>query len=341
MASYLITGASGFIGGHVAERLVRDGHQLRCLVRQTSNLEVLEQLELELVYGEITDQRAVEAAVDGVDVVIHLAGMTSARRYQQMLEVNRDGSWQVARACASQPRPPVLVVVSSIAAAGPALRGHVRSEMERPMPISNYGTSKRAGEYAAERFADQVPTTVVRPGVVFGPRNRDLFPIYHSIDNWRVHVILGLAPPQISLIHVEDLVEILLRAAERGHRVDPQAGTPGRGEGYYFAVCDEYPDYARLGKILKHLIREDGRGIPAFLPSPLSWLVGGITQLVSAMLGTSITVNLDKVREAHATGWACSTKAIREQLDFQPAADLRSRLKETANWYRQNGWLKS
>ena len=135
MARYLITGATGFIGGHVAERLARDNHQLRCLVRETSRLEILEPLGAELVYGSITDRDAVESAVEGMDVVMHVAGMTSAQRYQQMLSVNRDGSWHVARACASQARPPVLVVVSSIAAAGPVPRGRVRSELDRPIPF--------------------------------------------------------------------------------------------------------------------------------------------------------------------------------------------------------------
>ena len=119
MARYLITGASGFIGGHVAERLASDGHQLRCLVRETSSVEVLEPLGVELVHGSITDRAAVASAVEDMDVVIHLAGMTSAQRYEQMLQVNRDGSWQVARACAEQAQPPILLLVSSIAAAGP------------------------------------------------------------------------------------------------------------------------------------------------------------------------------------------------------------------------------
>lgn len=339
MARYLITGASGFIGGHLAERLAGDGHQLRCLVRETSNLDVLEPLGAELVFGSITDRAAVESATEGVDVIMHLAGMTSARRFQRMLEVNRNGSWQVAAACAAQARPPVLVVVSSIAAAGPISRGEVRNEQQRPSPISNYGTSKRAGEIAVEHFVDRVPTTIVRPGVVFGPRNVDFFPVFYSISTSRLHPVLGLAPPRISLIHVEDLVEILVRAATRGERVDPAGETPGSGKGYYFGVCAEYPDYARLGKMLKHLLREDGRGIPFFLPSPLSWLVGGLTQLVASLRGTSITLNLDKVREAYAPNWSCSTGAVREQLEFEPA-DLASRLLQTADWYRQQGWMK-
>ena len=318
MARYLITGATGFIGGHVAERLAGDGHQLRCLVRETSSLEILGPLGAELVHGSINDRDVVKSAVEGMDVVIHLAGMTSALRYQQMLSVNRDGSWNVARACASQARPPVLVLVSSIAAAGPVTRGEVRSELDRPSPISNYGISKRAGEIAVEYFADRVPTTIVRPGIVFGPRNRDFFPVFQSIANSRVHPVMGLAPPRISLIHVEDLVEILLRAVTRGRRVDPLAGAPGRGEGYYFGVCDEYPDYARLGKILKHLLRKDGRGIPFFLPSPLSWLVGGLTQLVAALRGTSITVNLDKVREAHAPSWPVRPARFKQSWTFIP-----------------------
>jgi nucleoside-diphosphate-sugar epimerase len=339
MTKYLVTGASGFIGGHLVERLVRDGQHVRCLVRSSSDLTILRPLDLELVTGEITDPRAVQQAVEGVDVVINAAGMTSAHRYSTMLKVNRDGSGMVGWACAQQPQPPVHLLVSSIAASGPVQRGMIRQRRTPPTPVSKYGSSKRAGERAAEMFAGTVPTTIVRPGIVFGPRDREFFTVFQSVAEWRGHAVLGLCPPRISLIHVEDLVEILLRAARQGTRIVPGTAPSGCGQGFYFAVCPEYPDYARLGKTLKHLLREDGRGMPIFIPSPLSWFVFGLIQLISACRGTRSTLNLDKVREATAANWSCSTEELENELDFVPADCLKDRLMQTAQWYRQNGWL--
>lgn len=339
MAKYLVTGASGFIGGHLTERLVRDGHQVRCLVRPTSDLSVLGTLDVELIEGAITDPEPVQAAVTGVDFVIHAAGMTSAHRYSRMLAVNRDGCGLVGWACANQPQPPVHLVVSSIAASGPVLRGRIRTRDDLPAPVSRYGMSKRAGEVAAAMFADRVPTTIVRPGVVFGPRDTEFYSVFKSIAEWRGHAILGICPPRISLVHVEDLVEILVRAVQQGSRIQPGASPGGCGEGYYFGVCPEYPDYARLGKTMKQLLRSDGRGMPIYLPSPLSWFVCGLAQLLQAARGTRSTVNLDKVREATAQNWSCSTRDLEEELGFYPRESLRQRILETADWYRREGWL--
>jgi nucleoside-diphosphate-sugar epimerase len=233
----------------------------------------------------------------------------------------------------------VFIFVSSVAAAGPAPKDRLRAESDSPAPVSNYGRSKRAGEIAVEELARQLPATVVRPGIVFGQRNSETFPIFATIRRFRCHPIAGCRSPRLSLIHVEDLVEILLRSADRGARIDPSEIESGRlGRGYYFACAPEFPTYAELGRMIaKPLGRPWMLPIPA--PYPLPWLIAGGNQLMSQLRRRPDSFNLDKIREARVASWACSPEAARRDLGFAPPRSLAERLSETVQWYFEHGWL--
>ena len=168
MARVLITGANGFVGARLAAELVRRGDEVTCLVRTTSRLDRLTGDGFRLAYGDVTDPASLVAPMAEQDYVFHVAGCVKALRPRQMYEVNEEGTRNVIAACAKQPRPPVVVSVSSLAAAGPSPRGRLRMPEDPLCPVSHYGMSKRRGEMAAEQFADRVPITIVRPAIVFG-----------------------------------------------------------------------------------------------------------------------------------------------------------------------------
>lgn len=214
-----------------------------------------------------------------------------------MLEINGLGSANVARVCAEQPRPPVLVLVSSIAAVGPSLRGHIKTEYEPANPISNYGRSKRAGELATAQFADRIPLTIVRPGIVFGEGGIEILPMFRSIRRLRVHAVAGLRSPPLSVIHVSELVELLGRAATDGQRIasTDRSGTGHRG--YYFACRPEYPDYFAFGRLLHQAV---GNRYTSYLhfPESLAWLLGGVGECIGRVRGKPHGLNIDKIREA-------------------------------------------
>ena len=350
MAAILVTGATGFIGGHLTQHLVAQGHAVRCLVRATSHTDALHSLGVELVEGSLADAASVARAVAGADRVYHLAGLTSAVRRASLMQANGLGTWHVALACAQQPTPPVLIYVSSIAAAGPVGRSQIRTEQDPPKPISYYGRSKRAGEVAVQHLADRVPVTVVRPGIVFGECGRELLPMFRSIRRLRVHAVAGYQTPRLSVIHVADLVDLLVRASETGRRLVPachpriagtstaRTGPLGTGQGFYFACRNEYPDYLEFGRLLQRALRL--RCVTyLLLPQPLPWLVGGISELIGRVRGQSSSLNIDKMREASAESWACSCEAAQRDLGFQPRQPLFEQLQITADWYRENKWL--
>ena len=120
MSRTLITGASGFIGGHLAEALVRRDTEVRCLVRRTSVVSRLEQLGVELVQLDLAQPDQLASAVSGVDVVYHLAGKTSALRKSELMQVNGEGTGRLAAACASLrlhgSQPVLLYAAPSLAA---------------------------------------------------------------------------------------------------------------------------------------------------------------------------------------------------------------------------------
>lgn len=341
MKTVFITGASGFIGRHVVSGLAARDCRIRCLVRRTSSVRHLTKMGAGLHYGDVVEPDGLAEAVAGADLVLHVAGCRFAYKSSDLLRVNGDGTWNVARACATQPNPPVLVVVSSIAAAGPAPPGKMRTEADPPAPVSQYGRSKRAGELAAEAWADRVPTTIVRPGIVFGAWNRENFPIFHSIATLRTHAIPTFAPPPLSLIHAEDLVDLMLLAAEQGTRIRKNSSdgkSTRRLPGYYFASAPEYPNYAQLGRMVARALGR--RHIFLWhMAEPLPWILTGIVEVIARVRHRLDSVNLDKMREAIAPSWASSVQAAREDLGFTPACSLQERLRQTADWYRTRGWL--
>lgn len=337
METVLVTGSSGFIGRNLVNELARRSCRIRCLVRNTSPSEHLRDAGAEICVGDVNQPDSLCEAAQGVDTVFHVAGLVAASRAEQLMRVNGEGAWNIARACASQPKPPVLVVVSSLAAAGPISCGSVRRESDPLIPVSDYGHSKRASEVAVAAWSNRVPATIIRPGIVFGPWDRLLLPMFRSIAKLGIHPIPTFAPPPLSLIHVQDLVDILLRAADRGLRVSQHDGVESSA-GHYFACSEEHPTYSELGRMIADAFGR--RHVFLFhLAEPLPWLVAGVAQVLAGLAHQASVVNFDKMRESIQPSWAASPHAIREELGFTEPYPLQQRLCQTTAWYREQGWI--
>jgi nucleoside-diphosphate-sugar epimerase len=335
--SVLVTGASGFIGRHLVRRLIERGARVSCLVRAGSPSDGLSSAGSRLIVGDATDRASMDHALaeSQPGVVYHLAGLVKAVRASDFARVNAGGVAAVAAACAGRGERPVLLVVSSLAAAGTCAMDHPREESDNPAPVSAYGCSKLVGELAAARLAGELPITLVRPPIVFGPGDRGVLEMFRPIARWGVHFTPGRHPQRLSLVHVADLVEGLLLAAGKGERLDPH-GPPGQGL-YSFADA-ESPTYAELGQAIATALGKDHVAIVR-LPKPLLRLIGRCGDALGHMSQRPGWLNSDKVADALAGSWMCSSAKARAQLEWAPAATLAERLRETALWYRQAGWL--
>ncbi|MBI4496789.1 MAG: NAD-dependent epimerase/dehydratase family protein [Chloroflexi bacterium] len=321
----LVTGATGFIGRHLVEALVRRGDRVVCLVRRTSRLDRLAALPVELVYGDITDPASLHAAVDSVEEVYHLAGLTTALRSQDFHRVNVTGTAALLEACRRTGGPRRTVLVSSLAACGPSAPGQPLGEDDLPRPLSPYGRSKLAAEAVARAYSRYLPMTVVRPPVVYGPGDRQTLPFFRLVHR-------GVRPlfrrdTQVSLIHVADLVAGLLLAAGR----DAAIGQT------YFLAGDETPTLEELTGLIALALGR--RAVALRLPYHLVRAAARALEVSGRLTHRPPAFDRDKVRELYQPAWCCRSDRARRDLGFVPRFSVAEGLRQTALWYRRQGWL--
>ena len=245
----LVTGANGFIGSHLTRELLRQRHEVSCLVRRISS-ERLDGLSVGRIPGDVTDRSTLAAVVAGRDVVYHLAGLVKAVHTDELYKVNGQGTGNIAWACAQQSTPPVLVIVSSLAAVGPSRPDHPHEESDMPAPVALWQeqTGRRVG---VREYADRVPISIVRPSVVFGEGDPATWEIFRPIARLGLHLVPTYHDEYLSLIHVDDLVRLLILAATGGERIAAQPNSAAEAaRGCYFAAAEKDMAYGDLGRTI-------------------------------------------------------------------------------------------
>jgi nucleoside-diphosphate-sugar epimerase len=200
----LITGATGFVGAHVTSRLAEHGASIRALVRESSDIGLLEQIGAERITGSLTDPESMRLAVRDVDVVVHLAALTSARSVAGYDRVNQAGTRDLVRAAVhADQRPRRFVYLSSLAAAGPSMDGEPVRPGDTPRPLTAYGRSKLAGEIACREAADDIEVCILRAPAVYGPGDREMFRFFRMARFGFVPVPAG-PDRRLQFVHVGD-----------------------------------------------------------------------------------------------------------------------------------------
>jgi nucleoside-diphosphate-sugar epimerase len=262
-------------------------------------------------------------------VVIHLAGLVKAISRQELFRVNVEGTRHVARACAGARPRPRLVLVSSLAAAGPASPGRPRREEDRPAPVSLYGESKLAAEQVVQDLAGRVEATVVRPPLVYGPRDKELLPPLFRMARAGLIVKAGFREKRYSAIHVADLGDGILAAAERGKSV----GASGN-EGIYFLADGAEHTWEQLCRAAAEALGASPRVLP--VPEAASYLVAA----GSGLTGRPAMLSFDKMAEMRQPAWTCAIDRAVRDLGYSPRYPLAEGMRQSAEWFRSQGLLR-
>src|SRR4051812_13318886 len=214
----LITGATGFVGSHLAEACAARGHAVRALARPGADTAFLEQKGAAVVRGDLTDPEAVRRAVEGVEVVFHCAAKVGDwGPVEDYRAVNVEGLRKLLEACRNTALRR-FVHFSSLGVY--AARHHYGTDETEPLPerhIDGYTQTKVEAEQLALRYQREygVPVVVLRPGFIYGPRDRTVLP--KLVENLRNGVVryLGSGESALNTIYVGNLVEAAFQAAER------------------------------------------------------------------------------------------------------------------------------
>ena len=323
----LVTGATGVTGGHLARSLAARGDTVRALVRDVSRAAALSDAGVEVVQGDLADRDALPPALAGVDVVYNVAALYRQAGLPEgaYRTVNAEAvGWLVEAAAAAGTRR--VVHCSTVGVHGDI--EHPPADEDAPLrPGDVYQVTKlegeRVGRAAAARHGMEL--VIVRPTGIYGPADRRLLKLFRGVARRRF-VVVGSGEIFYHLTHVDDLVEGFRLAA-----TVPAAS----GRTYILAGAE----VTTLNRLVEIIAEEAGvRPIGVHLPVWPFWAAGAACEALCAPLGLEPPIYRRRV-DFFTKSRAFDITRARAELGFDPAVDLRTGIRRTLAWYRQQGWI--
>lgn len=323
----LVTGATGFTGGHLARYLTRSGRKVRALVRDAAGAAALADAGIEPIVGDIRDRTALDRALAGVDVVYNIAAL-----YRQA-GLPKD-EYRLVNAVAAG------AIVEAAAAAGATRVVHcstvgVHGDIQQPpanedaplAPGDVYQETKLEGERLARDAGHRLglPVTIVRPSGIYGPGDRRLLKLFRGVARGRFP-FLGSGDIYYHLTYIDDLVEGFRLCGEH-------AAAAGRT---YILAGGEV---TTLKEVVELTAAIAGTRPPRLhLPVWPFWLAGAACEAVCAPLGLEPPIYRRRV-DFYTKSRAFDITRARREIGFAPSVNLRDGITRTLAWYRANGWL--
>ncbi len=334
MKKYLITGAAGFIGSHLVDLLLAEGvkvSQLRLVVKPGESLSNLPELPFEIIYADIRDKKKMFAAVNGCDIVYHLAARIDfdGKTYDSYKDVNVDATSHLLSAAAKY-NVQKFIFFSSIGVYGlPAGIGNIEGwDESHPYTYTNfYGQSKWEGEelVRAAHSKTGLAYAIVRPASVYGPREKGpTLALYSAMAQHRF-MMIGDGSNRMHYVFVKDLVKGA-RLAEVSKR---------KTGDYILAGPDPLPFRTIVGHVASSLNQKPSQ---LSLPRPLALLLAYACQMVTSVTGIPLPLFPSRVRTMTTTYWYKITKAHTE-IGYAPTVNFKRGSQLTGEWYKEKGWV--
>ena len=322
----LITGASGFIGSHMADHAVQQGHDTWVAIRPTSDRSNLQAPSLRHIVLNLENTKVLAAQFEAHrarygrwDVVIHCAGATKCRHAHEFDQINYGATRHLVDTLMRLDMVPrQFIFISTLGIYGPLHEQEPYppfTEADTPHPNTLYGKSKyRAEEYL--KGIATLPYVIFRPTGVYGPRDKDYQLLIRSI---RAHIdlSLGMRPQRVTFVYVKDLVEAVFLAIRKGVQRCSYLVT----DGYTYNSSD----FTRAVRA--------ALGAPFTLHLTIPLWMGRVAAFIAdvggRICGRTLTFNSDKFRILAQRNWQCDITPLTKELGYHPRYNLEAGIAET------------
>ncbi len=323
-----VTGATGFVGSHLVDKLLEKGYEVYTLVRKTSNLQWLEGKNVKYVYGDLRGDLSDElkSALKEADYVYHIAGAIMGLKREDYFRVNEGGTRNLLEAMVRVgAKPGRFLYLSSLAAVGPGEDMKPVTEEDEPHPVSWYGESKLAGEKVVKEYEKHFDITIVRPPPVYGPRDYGMLDVFRML---KYGIVSDIGKDTYTnFVYVEDLVEGIILAAE---------SEKGVGETFHIGDVENLATIEAFRRVARAL----GKRVISFkIPLPIVYVAAFFADLQMKITKKPQIFNLQKVAELKQTNWMMDISKARNMLGYQPRYRIEEGGKITYNWYIEHGWI--
>lgn len=331
MKTLLITGASGFIGGFLVEEALKRNYNVYAGVRKTSKRNYLTDPKIKFIELDFSNIKLLNNQLSDApyfDFIIHNAALTKAVKKEDYFISNYYYTRNLISTLINQAKTPEkFIYMSSLAAYGPgnAFQLNCINSSDTPNPVTSYGKSKLESEkYLATLH--NFPYIIIRPTVVYGPREKSLLTVFKLINN-NIELIVGSKKQHLTFIYVKDLIKIVFEAME----------STIVNKGYFVSDGHVY-DAIVLGNIIKEQLNK--KTIRLKIPVGLLRFIALITESTKYITGKQSVLNLEKINELECINWKCDIHPLIDELEFKPEYDLEKGIHETIEWYKEAKWLK-
>ena len=323
----LLTGATGFVGSHILEKLLSDKHEVICPVRKTSKLNYIENCDAIIKYAHLDDDMSLQTLVNSVDVVVHCAGAVRALDFDGYYRVNTLLTSKIVDAVKkNKDHIKKFIYISSQSAVGPSLSESPK-EFGNEEPVSDYGRTKLSAEKEVKKLEGFVPYVILRPAAVYGPRDKDIFTVFKIVHN-KISLKI-ISKHLVQIVYVEDIAKIIAKI------ITPEAVIT---DNKIYSVCDgniySWRDIADTIAKVNNI--STIFTIPVF--DFVFKLAGMFYNVIEKITKKPQVLNVQKVEEILQENWVVGNKQIVNDIGFE-FEKLENGARKTYNWYKENKWF--